>query len=91
MRYLVLIILVSILDASTVRIMTYNLLNYQDENSREDDYALIIDFIQPDLIVAQEIIGETGYSHFRSDVLDVLDVNPPVAEGAAASERANDR
>ena len=55
--------------------MTYNILNYQDENSREDDYALIIDFIQPDLIVAQEIIGETGYSHFRSDVLDVIAPN----------------
>lgn len=75
MRYIVLTILVSILDASTVRIMTYNILNYQDENSREDDYALIIDFIQPDLIVAQEIIGETGYSHFRSDVLDVIAPN----------------
>ena len=75
MRYIILTILVSILDASTVRIMTYNILNYQDENSREDDYALIIDFIQPDLIVAQEIIGETGYSHFRSDVLDVIDPN----------------
>ena len=75
MRYLVLIILVGLLDASTVRIMTYNILNYQDENSREDDYALIIDFIQPDLIVAQEIIGQTGYSHFRSDVLDVIGPN----------------
>lgn len=75
MRYIILTILVSILDASTVRIMTYNILNYQDENSREDDYALIIDFIQPDLIVAQEIIGETGYSHFRSDVLDVIAPN----------------
>ena len=75
MRYIILTILVSILDASTVRIMTYNILNYQDENSREDDYALIIDFIQPDLIVAQEIIGETGYSHFRSDVLDVIGPN----------------
>jgi len=75
MRYIILTILVSILDASTVRIMTYNILNYQDENSREDDYALVIDFIQPDLIVAQEIIGETGYSHFRSDVLDVIAPN----------------
>ena len=75
MRYLVLIILVGLLDASTVRIMTYNILNYQDENSREDDYALIIDFTQPDLIVAQEIIGQTGFSHFQSDVLDVVDPN----------------
>ena len=55
--------------------MTYNILNYEDENNREDDYALILDFTQPDLIVAQEIIGQTGYSHFQSDVLDVLDPN----------------
>ena len=68
-------ILVSILNASTVRIMTYNILNYENENNREDDYALIIDFTQPDLIVAQEIIGQTGFSHFQSDVLDVVDPN----------------
>ena len=55
--------------------MTYNILNYEDENDREDDYALIIDFTQPDLIVAQEIIGQTGYSHFQSDVLDVVNPN----------------
>ena len=55
--------------------MTYNILNYEDENNREDDYALIIDFTQPDLIVAQEIIGQTGFSHFQSDVLDVVDPN----------------
>ena len=55
--------------------MTYNILNYEDENNREDDYALILDFTQPDLIVAQEVIGQTGYSHFQSDVLDVVDPN----------------
>ena len=75
MRYPILLILVSILNASTVRIMTYNILNYEDENNREDDYALILDFTQPDLIVAQEIIGQMGYSHFQSDVLDVVDPN----------------
>ena len=75
MRYLILLILVSILNASTVRIMTYNILNYEDENNREDDYALILDFTQPDLIVAQEIIGQAGYSHFQSDVLDIVAPN----------------
>ena len=75
MRYPRLLILVSILNASTVRIMTYNILNYEDENNREDDYALILDFTQPDLIVAQEIIGQTGFSHFQSDVLDAIDPN----------------
>ena len=33
------------LVASTVRIMTYNLLNFEDENDREDDFIAIIGFI----------------------------------------------
>lgn len=60
-------------NASNVRIMTYNVLNYQDENEREDDYVLILDFVQPDLIIAQEIVGQSGYSNFKSDVLDIID------------------
>ena len=55
--------------------MTYNLLNYQDDNNRENDFILIIDQTQPDIIIAQEIIGETGYSNFKSDVLDVMEPN----------------
>ena len=69
------IIFLGVLNASTVRILTYNLLNYEDENSREDDYVMILDLVEPDLIIAQEIIGQTGYSHFQSDVLDVLEPN----------------
>ena len=61
------------LAASTVRIMTYNLLNFQDENDREDDFVTIIDFVEPDLIIAEEIVAQTGFSHFKSDVLDVLE------------------
>ena len=61
------------LVASTVRIMTYNLLNFEDENDREDDFIAIIDFIEPDLIIAEEIVAQTGFSHFKSDVLDVLE------------------
>ena len=71
MRHIVLFIFFGILNASTVRIMTYNVLNYQDENEREDDYVLIIDFVEPDMIIAQEIVGQTGYTKFRSDVLDL--------------------
>ena len=50
-------------------------MNYEDENNREDDYVMILDLVEPDLIIAQEIIGQTGYSHFQSDVLDVLEPN----------------
>ena len=75
MRYLLIIIFLEVLNASTVRILTYNLLNYEDENNREDDYVMILDLVEPDLIIAQEIIGQTGYAHFQSDVLDVLEPN----------------
>ena len=61
------------LTASTVRIMTYNLLNFEDENDREDDFIAIIDFVDPDLIIAEEIVAQTGFSHFKSDVLDVFE------------------
>ena len=75
MKYFLMIIFLGVLNASITRILTYNLLNYQDENNREDDYVMILDLVEPDLIIAQEIIGQTGYSHFQSDVLDVLEPN----------------
>jgi endonuclease/exonuclease/phosphatase family metal-dependent hydrolase len=73
MRHIIFIILIGMVNASNVRIMTYNVLNYQDDYEREDDYVLIIDFVQPDLIIAQEIVGQSGYSNFKSDVLDIVD------------------
>ena len=55
--------------------LTYNLLNYEDEDDREPYYQEIIGEIQPDLIVCQEIIGNTGYNHFLDDVLNVIQPN----------------
>ena len=55
--------------------MTYNLLNYEDDNSREDDYIAILELIEPDLIIAEEVIGQNGFNHFKSDVLDVFEPN----------------
>ena len=75
MRNIILLIFIGILNASSARLMTYNLLNYQDDNDRESDFILIIDQTQPDIIIAQEIIGETGYSNFKSDVLDIMEPN----------------
>ena len=53
--------------------MTYNLLNYEDENDREDDYIAVLEFVQPDLLIAQEVVGQDGFDHFLSDVLDVME------------------
>ena len=53
--------------------MTYNLLNFSDEDDREDDYIVVLEFAEPDLIIAQEVVGQTGFSKFKSDVLDMID------------------
>ena len=71
MRILSFILIICFSYASNVRVMTYNLLNFSDDDSREADYIAIFHSVLPDLIVVQEIVGETGYTHFQSDVLDV--------------------
>ena len=53
--------------------MTYNLLNYEDENDREDDYITVIEYVEPDIIIAEEVTGQTGYDHFLSDVLEIVE------------------
>ena len=55
--------------------MTYNLLNYGDDDDRESYYQEIIGEIQPDLIVCQEVVGTTGYNHFLDDVLNIVQPN----------------
>ena len=52
--------------------MTYNLLNYENENDREDDFITVIEYVEPDIIIAQEVIGTSGYNHFQADVLEII-------------------
>ena len=52
--------------------LTYNILNYQDEDDREDDYITVLGYVEPDIIIIQEIVGEDGFNHFQSDVLDIF-------------------
>ena len=73
MRFILIIIITNFIYASNARIMTYNILNYQDDNNREDDYIEIIDFVDPDILMIQEIISQTGFTNFKSDVLDVVE------------------
>jgi len=60
---------------SNLTILTYNLLNYEDENDREPHYQLIINEIEPDIIVCQEVNANEGFNHFLSDVLNVAQPN----------------
>ncbi len=52
--------------------LTYNLLNYEDEDDREDDFITVIEYVEPDIIIAQEVIGTSGYNHFQADVLEII-------------------
>ena len=72
MRFLLFILSICIVNASDARIMTYNLLNFSDDDNREMHYISILESVSPDLIVVQEVVGQTGFTHFQSDVLDVF-------------------
>lgn len=72
MKHFLIFVLFAFAHGSTVRVMTYNLLNFSDEDDREDDFIQVIDSIDPDLLIIQEVIGQTGYSKFKSDILDNL-------------------
>ena len=72
MRIITFTLILSFLNASSVRILTYNLLNFSDDNEREVHYITILESISPDLIVVQEIVGQTGFVNFQADVLDIF-------------------
>lgn len=74
---------------SNYTFMTYNLLNYQDDNNRENEYIKIIEYVEPDLIIAEEIKGQTGYNHFLSDVLEILE--PGAWSGATFTNQSADQ
>ena len=61
----------SVFAQSNHTILSYNLLNYEDENDRESYYQLIINEIQPHIIVCQEVNSNIGFTHFLSDVLNI--------------------
>ena len=55
--------------------MTYNILNYQDDNQREANYIDILTEIEPNILIIQEILGNEGFLNFKEDVLDILNPN----------------
>ncbi|MFC1572367.1 FlgD immunoglobulin-like domain containing protein [Candidatus Eisenbacteria bacterium] len=58
--------------ASGLRIMTYNILNYS--SGRTDEFRMILEQTDPDLVFVQEILSQTAVNTFLSDVLEY--VNP---------------
>ena len=71
----------SVFTQSNHTILTYNLLNYEDEDDREGYYQLIIDEIQPDIIVCQEVNANDGFNHFLNDVLNIIQPNEWLGAG----------
>ncbi len=56
----------------TLRIVTYNLLNFPGStgNDRVDDFRMVINSFNPDILIVQELISESGQQTFLSEVLN---------------------
>ena len=75
MKLIFFILFSSLIFSSSARIMTYNILNYQDDNQRETNYIDILIAIEPNILIIQEILGNEGFLNFKEDVLDILNPN----------------
>ncbi len=56
------------------KIATYNLEWYgqdpTDDASREDDFRIVLQSLNPDVLVCEEVVGNTGYTNFLNHVLN---------------------
>ncbi len=59
------------IDAAALRLMTYNILNYN--SGREAEFREILAATQPDVLVVQEILSQAAVDRFRNLVLDQVD------------------
>ncbi|MEZ5015381.1 MAG: T9SS type A sorting domain-containing protein [Chitinophagales bacterium] len=58
----------------TVRIMSYNVLNFDNTgNYKEQYFRTLIDSLRPDILVTQEIIEYGGATRFRDSVMRFVD------------------
>ena len=76
----------------TVRICTYNLLNFSDTKSsreRVDELRLILNEIQPDILMVQEFASEEGKILFQLEVLSTLDKIYGSIAGELSDEQSN--
>ncbi len=56
----------------TIRIATYNVLNYSISNSSDktNDFRVVLDEIDPDVLIVQEMINSSGALYFKNSVLN---------------------
>jgi len=59
-------------DSDTIRVATYNVLNYSISNSsqKSSDFRAILDEIDPDVLIVQEMLNSSGASYFLSSILN---------------------
>jgi len=71
-RILVLLIIANITYSQvTLRVSTYNLLNY-DGTNRTEYFHTIIDSMDADIILVQEMINQTGVNAFKLPVYETI-------------------
>jgi hypothetical protein len=60
--------------AAAVRVCTYNILNFpgSDGSTRVDDFAVALQEVNPDVLVVQEMLSQTGVNQFLNGVLNVI-------------------
>ncbi|MCF8369967.1 MAG: lamin tail domain-containing protein [Bacteroidales bacterium] len=61
----------------TLRVMYYNLLNFPENGDpdREDDFRIVNRYVQPDIILANEVIGDVGAQALLNNSLNVFGTN----------------
>jgi len=73
MRALLVFILVSSASAQdTLTVMTYNLLNYGTDTSRDAYFRTVVRHVQPDVLVVQEITSQTAVDNFFNNVVNTI-------------------
>jgi endonuclease/exonuclease/phosphatase family metal-dependent hydrolase len=63
--------------ALAVKIVSWNLLNYPGPSgpTRNPSFRVVVEAMDPDILVCQEVVGLSGAQAFRNDVLNVVHPN----------------
>ena len=64
----------------TVHVVSYNLLRYNSSIERNNDFKKIFNLLKPDIILAQEIVGQEGVTNLLDNVLKEVKSNYEAGE-----------
>lgn len=81
-------LLFTAIAGADIRLCTYNLLNFNGDSSRWNDYKMILAAINPDILVVQEITSSGAVITFRDSVLNAT--GGPGATDPYASQYISD-